>query len=351
MDEVRGVKDRSCLVVVLNWNGWRDTIECVRSLLNANIVNTHVLIFDNGSTDNSLQEIRAALSVFDHEMRGESRLLGGRGVTLDVFQCGDSVVKLLSYPQNVGFARGCNLGVEYASLAGYAFSILLNNDTVVTRDAFNSMMGTLDSSQANLVIPQIRFFDEPSIIWNCGGEVSRFGRVSYYWSGQSKGSDFNQPFWVGFATGCCILMRTDFFLELGGFTERFFFGEEDVELSFRLKRLRRRVICDPRAIVYHKVSASLRGDPSVLLRKTYLHCLNRMLNMRSFMAPPIWFIWRRLYSLKIYISIYRKCLDPHKFVRDLMRDSAELNGVDRTKFEEIMRTNTHGIHARNIARG
>src|SRR5512141_114352 len=88
-------------IIVLNWNGWRDTIECLESLQRLTYPNYQVVVVDNGSTDNSVEHIRKAYPR----------------------------VRLLETGKNLGWSGGNNIGIKYALGQETEYIHLLNNDT------------------------------------------------------------------------------------------------------------------------------------------------------------------------------------------------------------------------------
>src|SRR5215469_13023071 len=94
-------------IVVLNWNGWQDTLKCVRSLDSMEYRNWHAVIVDNGSTDDSVKRLREVCSE----------------------------VLLLETHKNLGFAAGNNAGIRRALENGADYVFVLNNDTTVSPNA------------------------------------------------------------------------------------------------------------------------------------------------------------------------------------------------------------------------
>jgi GT2 family glycosyltransferase len=137
-----------------------------------------------------------------------------------------------------------------------------------------------------------------------------------------------------------MLTKVDNFNKFGGFSEKFFFGEEDVELSFRLKTLGKVIICDTRAVIYHKVGTSLCGDKVFLRRKAFIHYLNRFLNMRDQMSSLMWNIWRLIMAFKVAFTLNRKYsstfLEIIKFVNILFIDSSRLSAVTKSYFQKVL---------------
>lgn len=324
------------LVVILNWNGWQDTIACCESLEKCELADTDILVFDNGSNDDSNDHIKHYLSKNVNE-EVEVLHAGSECFKLITFKRNHLVFKLFFHPVNLGFAKGCNLSAKYAQAAGYSFLLFLNNDTVVDPRAIYFLTETIVSQKANVIIPQIRYFSVPDIVWNCGGEINYWGKIKYYYAGKLAGSiPARQVFPVGFATGCCLLTKVGFFSQMNGFTEKFFFGEEDVEFSLRLKKYNHSMFCDTRAIVYHKVGSSIKGSAETRARKAYLHLLNRLINMKSFMPRGLWEAWAFVVCLRYYFNLKydfsRTCQDAIK----LFVEAIKLDRVDMKKFREVL---------------
>ncbi|WP_306544549.1 glycosyltransferase [Malikia spinosa] len=332
---------KKILILILNWNGWEDTISCCESLSKDDNTDFEVLIFDNGSTNDSVKKIKDYLNESNATESKENFSLYNQLVEVNIFNHKNRIFRLISFSENLGFARGCNASAEYAKAHSFDEIMLLNNDTIVESGAIKILHECLNSENVDLVIPQIRYFSKPNKIWNCGGEVSRLGKVKYYYANSSCELLKNEKFRIGFATGCCILTKTKTFTELNGFTEKFFFGEEDVELSFRLKKSNKIALCNTAAIIYHKVGASIKGSQEVILRKSFIHYLNRIINMRSQMPNVIWQIWRSALLAKAasrVIILHKLSFSRTiNFVKSLRHSSSQLQGVSKEYFENVMR--------------
>jgi len=96
---------RRVYIVVLNWNGWKDTLACVVSLQQLDYTDCCILVVDNGSTDGSVGIIRKAMP------------------ELEIIETGS----------NLGFGGGCNAGIRLAMDRGAEFVWLVNSDATVDR--------------------------------------------------------------------------------------------------------------------------------------------------------------------------------------------------------------------------
>jgi len=347
-------------IIILNWNGWRDTIECLESLQYSSYLNYRIVVVDNGSSDNSLEyiqdwakgEILLESNYVDYRQNNKPlRVIrydkivaetGGEPEAEQELALLPSAKKLvlIQAQENLGFAGGNNLGIRYALANGADLIWLLNNDTVVES---GTLLGLVQFMQSNTdyigVTGQIRLYNQPSTIWNCGGELAWYGTRRYYYAGASVLSVPQNGFKrISFITCCAVLFRSSLFRESGLLSDRFFFGEEDFELSQRIKQHSYKLACLYSAIIYHKVSASVNTASSGnKLGKVYVYYLNRFIDMRHFWPKSVWHIWRFVYMLYILPMLKLRhnwtLRELGTLCRLLLRDSSLLDGVDKDTFE------------------
>src|SRR3989344_4915153 len=150
-------------IVILNYNGTRDTTECLESIgkLILEEIKLLTVVVDNGSTD-SLQ----AISNFQ-------------------FPISNFQFKLIKNGENLGFAEGNNVGINYAIGWGADYILLLNNDTAVDKNLINELITTaLSDEKIGIVVPKIYFAkgyefhkdrykekDLGKVIWYAGGNI------------------------------------------------------------------------------------------------------------------------------------------------------------------------------------
>ncbi|WP_145338952.1 glycosyltransferase family 2 protein [Pantoea sp. PSNIH1] len=332
------------LIIILNWNGSHDTIECCKSLnLSIGLLKNKADIFVLDNNSNYTDYVNLEDSFAD--VYGDCESLNCNDdffknlslISLKAYR--GQGVRLLRSSVNHGFARGCNIGAMFAKKMGYKNILFLNNDTIVENDFLEPLLDSLTHHDA--VIPQIRYDYDRNIIWNCGGILNKFGKRKYFFAKKDVNhvSFPAESFEISFATGCCILFKTSFFSKIGCFSEKFFFGEEDIELSLRLLKLKAKMICNTKSIIFHKVGSSITGSPERLLRKAYIHYLNRLVNMKDHLGL-IWYIWLLPSLSKIVINlIYINKIGINKSLSvafKLFKDAIRLNSVDKFEFERIL---------------
>lgn len=254
--------DSSAAVILLNWNGWRHTVECLSSLREVTHADFQVVVVDNGSTNDSVDRI--AEWAAGEAMRTE-RVPAGSDADAAVV----ALRRLREVPparrlllvetgENLGFAAGCNVALRASMAAGYAYLNLLNNDTTVEPDYLERLVGALEENPGWVAVgPKILFHHDPALIWYAGGRL-RLRRANATHDGFRMPDDGT---WVGRRTtehvsGCCFLAPARTLERFGLLDEDYFFGHEDWAYSTRLRRAGQVVGVDLDARIYHKSGGS-----------------------------------------------------------------------------------------------
>jgi GT2 family glycosyltransferase len=184
---------RSVAIVIVNYKGWRYTVECLESLGHLDYPHWYAVVVDNGSTDDSVERIRAwARGEVKVESTYVRRPGWGKPVQLEEYEGeppeeqgveGEAGAKLvlIRLPENRGFAGGNNVAIRYALRRGADWTWLLNNDTVVAPNALREMLRTGESDGRIAVVGcKLLYYDRPDTIQAAGG-----GRF-YLWLGISQ---------------------------------------------------------------------------------------------------------------------------------------------------------------------
>jgi len=220
--------------VVLNWNGWRDTLECVSALQNSSYPNLEVVIVDNGSNDDSVRRIRDA----------------------------SPELAVLELGENLGFAGGNNAGLRYALNHGSEYVWLLNNDTLPEPDALSTLVEKARSDRRIGAVASVCYYaDRPEVVQIWGG-----GRVNL-WIGYSPNTDVPRADgWFHWLNGTSLLLSRCALDDAGLLDPGFFLYWEDVEMGVRLRKRGWRLAVAPQSKILHKVSASTGKNPILLDR-------------------------------------------------------------------------------------
>lgn len=218
-------------IILINYNGSADTIECVESLSKVTYDNVKIIVVDNASTDNSLEVLKQNL---DHE----------------------SVIVVES-PENNGFSAGNNIGIIEARKLNSDYMLILNNDTLVEPGFIEPLLDVFESDdEVGCVISKILFASEPDKIWYAGGTYNPwFCRADHVAYNQADDKvEVVEP--VEFASGCCMLLSDNAIKNTGFMDEDYFLYVEDTEYSLRLKKAGYKLMYTSNSVIYHKVSAT-----------------------------------------------------------------------------------------------
>ena len=221
---------------VLNWNGRDLTLDCLSSLEKITYPNVKVYVIDNGSSDNSVAEIRNQFPDFE----------------------------IIQLPENYGFSRGNNAGFQLVKQKA-DFTIFLNNDTVVDPYFVEPLINEMESnSTVKQATPKIFYADDLEYIWFGGGKINLWaGWIRHLGIRQKDSTQFSFNRNVDYATGCCVCMRTEDFESIGMFDESFFMYGEDVDLSLRFREQGGQILFVPESKIWHKVSSSIGAQFSI----------------------------------------------------------------------------------------
>jgi GT2 family glycosyltransferase len=247
---------KSVGIVLLNWNGWRDTVECLTSLEKLSYPNFRVVVVDNGSTDDSVSQIRQAFRD----------------------------VAIIEAEKNLGFAGGCNLGIMRAVQEGAEYVWLLNNDTTVDTHALGAMVEMADADATFGAVGSAIYSTAKSkrlLAWG-GGYIN-------FWLGRSRHFLSSVPNdKIEFLTGASLLLRRGALESVGLLDEGFFMYWEDGDYCFRLRQAGWKLAVAGDSLVWHKEQGSV-GKKSALLDRHFNRSAKRFFARHS--PIPVFSIW------------------------------------------------------------
>jgi GT2 family glycosyltransferase len=253
-------------VVLLNWNGYEFTSACIESLLASAFRPAQIMVFDNASTDDSPDRIMQSFPE----------------------------VCVVRSDTNLGFTGGNNRGIQRLLATDTDLIWILNNDTVVDGRCLEILVAEMQrESDIAVATGKILFEAPPDMIWYAGANW-RYWSLSAPHIGQleSDRGQYDRAADVGFVSGCCMLVRRSAFETVGLFDERFFAYSEDADWCLRARQAGLRLRYVPQAVLWHKVSASLRKNTlGTSAGKTspysyYLTTRNRLFIIRQYADRP-----------------------------------------------------------------
>jgi GT2 family glycosyltransferase len=327
-------------VIILNWNGHEDSIACLESLAKCSYPDFEIILVDNASSDGSISIIKQWIAETNIPGLRRYSLIDDKMISKPT--AGEIRMQIIENAENFGFAKGNNIGIEHALKHKADIVLLLNNDTTVQSDFLGELAVFFNTHKDYVAAtPQIRYFDKPDVIWNCGGKLNSLGSRKYFFHEQNQSVlPDNEFIDITFITGCALAVRSDIIEKFGMLTEDFFFGEEDYEFSLRMKKQGLKMACVLTSLVYHKLSSSISKASNVSLGKIYIHYLNRFIDLRSYMPRWRWQLWRYSYMVYIFALLSARYKIPfgrfRKFSRALLANSVKLNGVDKQTFDKYI---------------
>jgi GT2 family glycosyltransferase len=317
-----GVEWPKVFIIILNWNGWGDTIECLESLYNISYPNYDVIIVDNNSQDDSLARIRTyatgeeaaksasrpykcriePLCVMNYTRREAedtpAMTLSKRLAEESRFKASKGSFVIIQNERNFGYAEGNNIGMRYALKACADYVLLLNNDTIVDKHFLTELVRAADNDASIGVIgPKIYWCDAPNVIQSAGSRVN-------FWTGRitplSKGKTAEEIerftaeklLDADSVSGSCLLIKRKVVEEVGKLDPTYFCYGEDLDWCVRISRAGYRIVCDLDSKIWHK-----RGSSTSKVRQCaeYYSHRNWVINARKHARVPQFISFLLLY--------------------------------------------------------
>lgn len=240
-------------IIILHWNGWPDTLDCLGSLKKIDYPNYEVVIVDNGSTDDSLEHLK------DFSVNRNQ--------------------------ENLGFAGGNNVGIKHALEKGADYVLLLNNDTILHPKFLKELVKVGENNKKiGILGPTIYFHNKPRI-WFAGGKINKIltkgTHLGYAQWGKSDFPHLDGGSWtsniyreVDYITGCCFLIKGEVIEKIGLMNEDYFLYYEDADWCLRARNKGFKCVLVPKAKIWHKCSRSAQEGSSSYI---YYHSRNGLM--------------------------------------------------------------------------
>jgi hypothetical protein len=259
-------KPKTIAIIVLNWNGKKDTLECLHSLESLSYPHHEIIVVDNGSTDDSVETIKEA--------------------------------------------GGNNIGIAYALEKQFTYIFLLNNDTIVERHLLDHFLAVAEKkTQGGIFGSKILQYYSPKMIDHLGGYWN--GQKAEFFSFHNQEEDRRDLLEkkVDYVCGCSFFVRAEVFREIGFLESKFFLLWEEADFCFRSQRAGYEIWTAPKAEVFHKISSSFIGGAP---HSHYFWWRNRLLWIeRNLSKKERFFLYKNLllqeifhlYKLKLFKSL------------------------------------------------
>jgi len=291
-------------VIVLSWNGWQDTIECLESLQKIDYPNYEMIVVDNGSTDGLVEKLKrwakreipvnTRFVNFDASLKPvryieydrKTAEAGGNQQerNLDGLTSSRKLVIIRS-GKNLGFPGGNNVGIRYAlKREDFAYVLLLNNDTAVAPDFLTKMVEVAEKDEkTGIVGGKIYYYYHPQRIWYGGGKLSLWrasgfnqlrGKTDQGLPTQDSHEEPKEVVEATFVTGCLMLVRRKLLQGSRLFRENYFLSLEDTDFCYQALQKGWRLKVNLEAKIWHKVAPTKGGEISLI--NSYYITRNRL---------------------------------------------------------------------------
>lgn len=273
-------KEPLVCIIIVNYNGYDDTRECLQSVQGIEYGNFVTIVVDNGSKDFSLEKLKKEF---------------------------DKVTYMESL-ENLGYTGGNNLGIEKANDLGAEYIFVLNNDTIVSKNVLSTLVHYMESNRnKGMISPLVLYYDKPDTISFGGGTVDRnTGLLKFYNKNEPKDLLKEQVIDCSFLEGCALFIRSDVIKRIGGFNEKYFLTSEESEMCVKIKDMGYELSVITDCYVWHKVSQAMKKESalwSYFLYRNKLHFVKG--NSKSIKMTDI-IIIIRYYSINFLSYLIRK---------------------------------------------
>lgn len=261
-------------IIILNYNGWQDTINCLDSIFRINYSNWEIILVDNGSQDESISKF-VSWAKIDSQTK-VSNTKGGsvhKSIEKSVYnekKCEieflnnynelnhKKSVLLIEAKKNYGFAGGNNIAINYIlKNRKTKYILLLNNDVIVDKDFLDILiMEGEKNPKIGVLGPLVHNFHDPLCIQSAGFKINwkKGEQIVYHQNELDIGLIKKRD--VDAISGCAFLAKIETFKEAGLFKQKYFAYWEETEWCIRIKKLSYKVVNIPQAKVWHKEAST-----------------------------------------------------------------------------------------------
>ncbi len=224
------------IVITLNWNGERWLKDCLDSVLALTYPNFGIVVVDNGSTDGSVGLITSHYPS----------------------------VGLIRNPENLGYARGFNRGLEQAASLDADYFLIMNNDTVIDPHALTALVQCAQSAPAaGFVTGKVYYHDHPTVLQTVGKKQNAATcQTSAIGTGENDHGQYDEAKERDFVDDIFVLVDRRLYKDVGGYDPQFYLQAEEYDWQLRAKKQGWRCYYTPGAKIYHRVSMSMGGAGS-----------------------------------------------------------------------------------------
>jgi GT2 family glycosyltransferase len=234
-----GMNHSKVSIIILNWNGLEDTIECLESLKKVTYRNYEVTVVDNGSKGKDAQVLKERFADY---------------------------IFLIQNDKNYGFAGGTNIGMKYAlDNSQPDYILLLNNDTTVEPHFLSEMVKVAETdNRIGIAGCKNYLYDCPQRFWLAWPKIDMWkGQTFWVGAGELDQGQYDDVSEVGCVPGSCFLIKRELIERIGTFDESYFVQWEDIDYCVRAIRVGFKIAFVSKAKIWHKAGSTFKKVPEL----------------------------------------------------------------------------------------
>ncbi|MFA5088840.1 MAG: glycosyltransferase family 2 protein [Candidatus Omnitrophota bacterium] len=322
-------------IIVLNYNGWKDTLECLESLFKLDTEEFEVVLVDNCSSDESVRMIKEWAQGTYCPVFGKNKLvenwvgpLAGKPISYALYQQedveqgkisgrgvssrGGNGFTFIQARNNLGFAGGNNVGLKYVLARNDAGHVwILNNDTVAEKTSLSFLLEQARAYQrknrrVGMIAGKVFFYDRPQVIQGFGGRYNKWLAIGRHVGAfeEDHGQYDDEEMRFDYVPGSAMLVSTDFIRDVGLMSEEYFLYFEEMDWTLRGRKRGWEIGYCPKSRIYHKEGASAgtsqKGQERSAL-SDYYGMRNRIVFTRKFYPAALLTVY-----LSFLVVIYNR---------------------------------------------
>jgi GT2 family glycosyltransferase len=263
------IMNKSIAITVLTWNDWENTIVCLESIFQNTYQNFDIVLVNNGSEKHHIEKIKEWAS--NKIVVNDDQIEFNKNKTIKIIDITKNFkitsktnknIYLINLEKNIGLAPAVNLGFKFSIKNNYDLSARIDCDFIITKKYLESM-SSIFLNESNIVAasPKINHAYLRDTIW-WKGFKSTWSYLKFQRTMNLKkkriidAANYSGMVETDAVAGCCSFYRTEVFKITGLEDEDFEFGPEDLELSFRLKKVGK-LIVNFDVVTFHKIATSI----------------------------------------------------------------------------------------------
>ena len=260
-------------IVILAWNNYLDTKECIDSVLQLSYTNYEIIIVDNKSTDDSFVRL-----------------------TQDFPN-----LKFIQNSENLGFSYGYNAGIKYAVESGARYILLINNDVVLPPNYIEPLVEFMEKvPRAGIIGSKIYYYHHRNLIWAAGGKINWIkGTVRGYAYKEIDTGQYEKIRKVDYIPGAVMMVRNKVFEAIGLLPECYFLGGEEADFAATARKASFLIYYVPYSYCFHKVGISSQHQN----KHVYNRFRNRLMFLERNLSRPAWYFCFLIFWIR-YIVIF-----------------------------------------------